>query len=131
MRRPATAWCRPPPKSGLEDVEAQARQAEIADQTRKFWVGVAFALPLFLFSMARDFGLLGAWAHAAWVNWLFLALATPVQFYTGWDYYVGSYHALRNRSANMDVLVAMGSSVAYFYSIAVLLLPGCWRARLL
>ncbi|MBU0704041.1 MAG: heavy metal translocating P-type ATPase [Chloroflexi bacterium] len=108
----------------MEDVEAQARQTEIADQTRKFWVGAAFALPLFLFSMARDLSLLGAWAHAAWVNWLFLGLATPVQFYTGWDYYVGSYHALRNRSANMDVLVAMGSSVAYVYSIAVLLLPG-------
>ena len=107
----------------LEDVEAQARQAEIADQTRKFWVGVIFALPLFLTSMARDFGLLGAWSHAAWVNWLFLALATPVQFYTGWDYYVGSYHALRNRTANMDVLVAMGSTVAYLYSLVVLFFP--------
>jgi Cu+-exporting ATPase len=107
----------------LEDVEAQARRAEIADQTRKFWVGVVFALPLFLFSMARDLGVLGEWAHAPWVNWLFLALATPVQFYTGWDYYVGSYHALRNRTANMDVLVAMGSSVAYVYSLIVLLFP--------
>ncbi len=107
----------------LEDVEAQARRAEIADQTRKFWVGAAFALPLFLLSMARDFGLLGQWAHATWVNWLFLALATPVQFYTGWDYYVGAFHALRNRSANMDVLVAMGSSVAYLYSLVVLLFP--------
>jgi Cu+-exporting ATPase len=104
-------------------VEAQAREEEIADQARKFWVGVVFALPLFLLSMARDFGLLGAWADASWVNWLFLGLATPVQFYTGWDYYVGSYHALRNRTANMDVLVAMGSSVAFVYSIAVLLLP--------
>jgi Cu+-exporting ATPase len=108
----------------LEDVEARAREAEIADQTRKFWVGVAFSLPLFVLSMARDFGLLGPWAHDPWVNWLFLALATPVQFYTGWDYYVGAYHALRNRTANMDVLVAMGSSVAYFYSIVVLLFPG-------
>ncbi|MFQ6101242.1 MAG: heavy metal translocating P-type ATPase [Anaerolineae bacterium] len=108
----------------IEDVEAQARQAEIADQTRKFWVGVVFALPLFLLSMTRDFGLLGGWAHGAWINWLFLALATPVQFYTGWDYYVGSYHALRNRTANMDVLVAMGSSVAYLYSTVILLLPG-------
>jgi Cu+-exporting ATPase len=105
----------------LEDVEAKAREAEIADQTRKFWVGVAFALPLFLFSMARDFGLLGMWAHAPWVDWLFLVLATPVQFYTGWDYYVGSYHALRNRTANMDVLVAMGSSVAYVFSLVVLI----------
>ena len=54
------------------------------------------------------------------------ALATPVQFYVGWQYYVGAYKSLRNGSANMDVLVAMGSSAAYFYSIPVLLgyLPG-------
>ncbi len=103
----------------LEDAEQAARDAEIADQTRKFWVGVAFALPLFLLSMARDFGILGAWSHAPWVNWVMFALATPVQFYVAWDYYVGSYHALRNGSANMDVLVAMGSSVAYVYSIVV------------
>jgi Cu+-exporting ATPase len=105
----------------LEDVEAKAREAEIADQARKFWVGVIFALPLFLLSMARDLGLLGAWAHAPWVDWLFLTLATPVQFYTGWDYYVGTYHALRNRTANMDMLVAMGSSVAYVFSLVVLI----------
>jgi len=111
----------------MEDIEEQARRAEIADQTRKFWVGVAFSLPLFLLSMARDSGLLGAWAHAPWVNWLFLALATPVQFYTGWDYYVGAYYALRNRTANMDTLVAMGSSVAYLYSLVVLLFPAAGR----
>ncbi|MDZ7698448.1 MAG: copper-translocating P-type ATPase [Deltaproteobacteria bacterium] len=57
------------------------------------------------------------------MNWLFLALATPVQFYTGWDYYTGGFKSLKNRSANMDVLVAMGSSVAYFYSVGVLLFP--------
>jgi Cu+-exporting ATPase len=49
------------------------------------------------------------------------ALATPVQFYVGWQYYDGAYKALRNGSANMDVLIAMGSSAAYFYSIPVLL----------
>ncbi|MDD3827649.1 MAG: heavy metal translocating P-type ATPase [Anaerolineae bacterium] len=107
----------------VEDVERAAREAEIRDQTRKFWVGVALALPLFLVSMARDFGLLGMWAHQPWVNWVFLALATPVQFYVGWDYYVGGFKSLRAGSANMDVLVAMGSSAAYFYSLAVLLFP--------
>ena len=106
-----------------EDVERAAREAEVRDQTRKFWVGVAFTLPLFLLSMGRDFGLLGAWAHAPWVNWLFLLLATPVQFYVGWDYYVGGFKSLRAGSANMDVLVAMGSSTAYFYSLAVLFFP--------
>ncbi len=104
----------------LVDAEKEAREREIRDQTRKLWVGIIFTLPLFLLSMARDFGLVGAWAHAPWVNYLFFLLATPVQFYTGWDYYVGGYKSLRNRSANMDVLVALGSSVAYFYSIVVM-----------
>jgi len=106
-----------------EDAEARARQREIADQTRKFIVGALCSLPLFLLSMGRDFGLTGDWSHAPWVNWLFWALATPVQFYTGWDYYTGGFKSLRNLSANMDVLVAMGSSVAYAYSLAVLLVP--------
>ena len=114
-----------PPEEGFdeEDAERKARDAEIKDQTRKFAVGVLFALPLFVFSMGRDFGLIGQWSHAPWVNWLFWALATPVQFYTGWDYYQGGLKSLKNKSANMDVLVAMGSSVAYFYSLAVMLLP--------
>jgi P-type Cu+ transporter len=106
-----------------EDAELQARRAEIRDQTAKFAIGLAFTIPLFILSMGRDFGLLGHWSHAPWVNWLFLALATPVQFYTGWDYYSGGFKSLRNRSANMDVLVAMGSSVAYFYSFTLLLAP--------
>ncbi len=104
-----------------QDAEAAAREAEVRHQTRRFVTGLIFSLPLFLLSMARDFNLLGMWAHEVWVNWLFLALATPVQFYVGWDYYVGGYKSLRNGSANMDVLVAMGSSVAYFYSLAVLI----------
>jgi Cu+-exporting ATPase len=114
-----------PPEEGIdeEDAEQKARDAEIKDQTRKFAVGVLFALPLFVFSMGRDFGLIGQWSHAPWVNWMFWALATPVQFYTGWDYYQGGLKSLRNKSANMDVLVAMGSSVAYFYSLAVILFP--------
>ena len=114
----------PPDETGEdEDIEQRVRRAEIADQTRKFIVGLLFTLPLFLWSMGRDFGLLGGWSHALWVNWAFWALATPVQFYTGWDYYTGGWKSLKNRSANMDVLVAMGSSVAYFYSVAVILHP--------
>jgi Cu+-exporting ATPase len=103
----------------LDEAESIARAAEIAEQQRKFLTGVLFAAPLFALSMARDFGLLGPWAHAPWVNWLMFALATPVQFYVGWDYYVGGWKALRNGAANMDVLVALGSSVAYGYSIVI------------
>jgi Cu+-exporting ATPase len=104
----------------LVDAEKQAREREIKEQTRKLGIGVLFTLPLFLLSMARDFGLVGAWAHATWVNYFFFLLATPVQFYTGWDYYVGGFKSLRNKSANMDVLVALGSSVAYVYSMVVM-----------
>jgi Cu+-exporting ATPase len=104
-----------------EDAELVARKDEIRNQTRKFLTGILFTAPLFFLSMGRDLGLFGLWSHAAWVNWLFLTLATPVQFYTGWDYYTGGWKSLKNGSANMDVLVAMGSSVAYFYSLAVLL----------
>ncbi len=104
---------------GLEDAEAEARSKELARQERSFWTGVAFAAPLFVLSMARDFGLLGHWAHESWVNWLMFALATPVQFYVGWDFYDGAWKSLRNGAANMDVLVALGSTVAYAYSVVV------------
>lgn len=104
-----------------EDAEAAARLAEFNHQKTRLMVGLVFSVPLFLLSMGRDFSLLGMWAHANWVNWLFFALATPVQFYVGWDYYTGAFKSLRNGSANMDVLVALGSSVAYIYSVAILL----------
>ncbi|MBE0699891.1 MAG: heavy metal translocating P-type ATPase, partial [Anaerolineaceae bacterium] len=105
-----------------EDVEAQARQAEISQQLRLLIIGLVFTVPLFLLSMSRDLSILPMeWAHAWWMNWVMLALATPVQFYVGWQYYVGAFKSLRNRAANMDVLIAMGSSVAYFYSILVML----------
>lgn len=106
-------------EAGLEDAEQRARAREIRTQTHKFWVGVLFTLPLFVLSMARDIGILAHWAHQPWFNWLLLALATPVQFYVGWDYYIGGWKALRNGAANMDVLVAMGSSAAYLYSVLI------------
>ncbi len=110
----------------VEDAEQKARQLEIDQQRRFLIIGLVFTIPLFVISMSRDFGLLPHWAHDPWMNWLFLALATPVQFYVGWQYYVSAFKALRNGSANMDVLVAMGSSVAYFYSLPIVfgLLPG-------
>jgi Cu+-exporting ATPase len=104
-----------------QDVEAQARAEEVAEQRRLLWVGVALTVPIFLTSMGMMLGLI---PELPWVNWVLFALATPVQFYVGWGYYRGAYKALKNGSANMDVLIAMGSSAAYFYSTAVLLAPG-------
>ncbi|HSA99016.1 MAG TPA: heavy metal translocating P-type ATPase [Anaerolineales bacterium] len=114
-----------------EDAEAKAREHEISEQRRLLIIGLIFTVPLFLFAMARDFGLLPAIFYetavmegmkavpAWWTNWLMLALAAPVQFYVGWQYYVGAFKALRNKSANMDVLIAMGSSAAFFYSLPI------------
>ena len=102
------------------DAEAEARQAEIAHQRKLLIIGIVFTVPLFALAMARDLGFLPMeWAHAPWVNWIMLVLATPVQFYVGWQYYRNGYKSLRNGSANMDVLIAMGSSAAYFYSLPV------------
>jgi len=106
------------------DDERKARAAEIAAQLRAFIVGAAFTLPLAVLSMSRDFSVLGAWSHALWVNWLLWALATPVQLYTGWAFYVSGAKSLRNLSANMDVLVSLGSLTAYVFSCAVLVAPG-------
>jgi len=103
-----------------EDAEQKAREVEIAQQRRLLIAGLLFTVPLFLFSMGMEFSLLPmAWKEASWARLLMFALATPVQFYVAWQYYLGAYNSLRNGSANMDVLIAMGSSVAYFYSIAV------------
>ncbi len=110
-----------------EDVEAQAREAEINQQRRLLIIGLVFTIPLFLLAMGSELELLPmSVITAPWLPWVEFLLATPVQFYVGRQYYVGAYKALRNGSANMDVLIAMGSSVAYIYSIPVILrlIPG-------
>ena len=111
------------------DAEAQARADEIGRQTRQLGVGLIFTGLLFfiahnwLFLFLTQYGLdsLDNWVYPVWVNFALWVLATPVQFYTGRDYYLGAYKSLCNGTANMDVLVALGSSVAYFYSVIVTL----------
>lgn len=111
-----------PDSSAGEDTESLARKRETEQQKKLLIVGLAFTLPLFVLSMGRDMGLLPAsLTHASWLNWLFFFLASPVQFYTGWPFYKHGYQSLRNRAANMDVLVALGSSVAWLFSVCVLL----------
>jgi len=106
----------------LEDAEAKARQKEIAQQRRLLIVGLIFTLPLFILSMGRDIDFLpAAVVNLPWLNYLLWALATPVQFYVGWQYYTNGFKSIRNGSANMDVLVALGTSAAYFYSIPITL----------
>jgi Cu+-exporting ATPase len=109
-----------------EDAEAKAREHELKKQRNLLITGLVFTLPLFIISMSNDFNLLDGILSRNLINWIMFVLATPVQFYVGWQYYLGAYKSLRNGSANMDVLIAMGSSVAYVYSIFVLIgmIPG-------
>lgn len=98
----------------LEDAERAVRQAEIARQRKLLIIGLIFTIPTFLLSLLPDLGLV---PDFAWRKFLLLTLATPVQFYVGLQYYVGGFKSLRAGSANMDVLIAMGSSAAYIYSL--------------
>ena len=105
------------PKQEVMDA-GQRRQQEISKQKRKFFISAILALPL-LWSMVSHFSFMSwIWLPDLFMNpWFQLALATPVQFYIGGHFYVGAYKALVNKSANMDVLIALGTSAAYFYSL--------------
>lgn len=102
-----------------EETAALAHQLELERQWRRLCVGLVLTIPLFVFSMARDFGFLGHWSHHVIFNWIMFALATPVQLYVGWDYYTSGLKSLRRGMANMDVLVSIGSLAAFLYSVVV------------
>lgn len=104
------------------DREKAAREAEIRRQRVWLIVSAVLSIPFLLMMILEFMGshimmeIMGPYVQ--------LALATPIQFGAGWQFYRGAYTALRNRSANMDVLVAMGTSAAYFFSLANLMQPG-------
>ncbi|WP_144900869.1 heavy metal translocating P-type ATPase [Halobellus captivus] len=107
-----------------EDARDAARQGEIRKQLRLTLFGAALSAPM-LFFLAERFllggGILPETIFGVEFGWVEFLLATPVQAVLGWPFYKNSYNALvNNRRANMDVLIALGSSTAYFYSVAVL-----------
>jgi Cu+-exporting ATPase len=92
------------------------KAAAYAAELRRFWIAAALTLPL----VAQMAGMLTGDGHAEWIPraWQ-LVLATPVQFWIGWRFYEGAYKALRGGGANMDVLVALGTTMAYALSLVV------------
>ena len=94
------------------------REQAIQKQKRKFIISAILSLPL-LWTMVGHFSFTSfIYMPEFLMNpWVQMALATPVQFIIGRQFYVSAYKALRNGSANMDVLVVMGTSAAYFYSV--------------
>lgn len=103
------------------DVEEAARKKEIESKLRVLYFGLIFTVPLFIISMSVDFGILPVqWKIETWYRWLLFALATPVQIYVGRVFFRGAWNSLRNGTANMDVLVSMGSASAYVISVLAL-----------
>ncbi|MCM2321663.1 MAG: heavy metal translocating P-type ATPase [Oligoflexia bacterium] len=105
------------------------RAAVYAAELRRFLLAAALTAPFFyqmavMFTASGVSGLFGSVSHFEdpLPRWLQLALATPVQFWVGWRFYRGSWHSLRGGGANMDVLVALGTSAAYLFSAAITLL---------
>ncbi len=98
-----------------KDKEEKRRQKEIQETKQLFLIGLFFSLPALLLSMvASQLGM-----EIPFADYIIWILATPVQFYVGWQFYRGTWHSLKNGTASMDTLIAIGTSAAYFYSIYV------------
>ncbi|MHB1359586.1 MAG: heavy metal translocating P-type ATPase [Rhodocyclaceae bacterium] len=114
-----TGFTATPSSADTRGEEKQRKEAAYRAELRRFWIALALTLPLiaqmpFMFGPAGHVDVLP--------RGLQFALATPVQFWIGWRFYTGGWNALRGGSGNMDVLVALGTSMAWGYSTVVLLL---------
>jgi Cu+-exporting ATPase len=99
---------------------------------RRFWVGVALSLPLVAFSMGGMIaGSPSLNLPAGWMEWLQLALATPVVLWGGWPFFQRGWASIVNRHLNMFTLIAMGTGTAYFYSVVATLAPGIFPTSFL
>ena len=90
---------------------------ELADMTRRFWIGGALALPAVVLEMGGHLAGPHNWIDPALSNWIQLVFATPVVFWAGWPFLVRGWQSLLTRNLNMFTLIAMGTGVAYVYSL--------------
>lgn len=97
---------------------------ELRDMTRRFWIGSALTVPVFVLEMAAHFTDLHMLIPGQTLNWIQLVLATPVVLWAGWPFFERGWASIRNRSLNMFTLIAMGIGVAWVYSVVATVLPG-------
>jgi len=114
-----------PQEEQLEDVEQTIREKEDKKLKTKFFVGLILGLFIFLGSMPHWFPWIPKILNNFFVLWV---VATPVQFWIGWQFYKGAWGAFRHRNANMDTLIAVGTSAAYLYSAAATLFPSFFES---
>jgi Cu+-exporting ATPase len=101
-----------------------APNPELADMTRRFWVGLVLALPVVVLEMGGHLVGGHGWVEPGLSNWIQLGFATPVVLWAGWPFFVRGWQSLVTRNLNMFTLIAMGTGVAYLYSLAATLAPG-------
>jgi Cu+-exporting ATPase len=113
-------------------VEVAAEDHELKAMSRRFWFSVALTLPLFMLAMGHDLypAVMPGFWDARRLQWLQLALATPVVLWGGWPFFVRGWASLVNRSLNMFTLIALGIGVAWLYSLVATVWPDLFPASL-
>ena len=99
---------------------------ELVDMKRRFWIGLALAVPVFVLEMAGHLTNLHMLLADRVSNWIQFALATPVVLWAGWPFFERGWASLRTRNLNMFTLIAMGTGVAWVYSVIATLAPGAF-----
>ena len=103
--------------------------SELADMTRRFWVGLALSLPVLVLGMFGEFLGLEHWIAPQVSAWIQFALATPVVLWAGWPFFERAWASLITRNLNMFTLIALGTGVAWSYSLVATALPGLFPAE--
>ena len=101
---------------------------ELADMSRRFWIGLTLTAPVFVMEMGGHLFGLGHGIDPQTLNFVQLALATPVVLWCGWPFFQRGWQSLQTRNLNMFTLIAMGTGVAWVYSVIATLLPGAFPA---
>jgi P-type Cu+ transporter len=101
---------------------------ELADMTRRFWVGLVLSIPPIVLEMGGHLVGGHGWVDPTLSNWIQLVFATPVVLWAGWPFFVRGWHSLLTRNLNMFTLIAMGVGVAYVYSAIGTILPESFPA---
>jgi Cu+-exporting ATPase len=110
----------------VEPVSGGGPNPELADMTRRFWIGLALAVPVVALEMGEHFTNLHTIVGQAASNWIQFVLATPVVLWAGWPFFVRGWRSLVSRNLNMFTLIAMGTGVAWLYSTVATLAPGAF-----
>jgi Cu+-exporting ATPase len=100
-----------------------APNPELADMLRRFWIGLVLALPVIALDMGAHIAGAHGWIGQTLSNWIQLAFATPVVIWAGWPFFMRGWQSLITRNLNMFTLIAMGTGVAYVYSLAATFAP--------